>query len=43
MAKPKKRERRKKAVHLAPEQVREGEKVAKALLGSVHPFVKPDG
>lgn len=36
-----KRKRQKKPLHLTPEQVKEGEKVAKTLMREVRPFVKP--
>ena len=41
MTSPKKRKHRKKPLHLTPEQVAEGERVAKRLLRPVRPFVKP--
>ena len=43
MTRPKKRKRQKKPLHLTPEEVRKGEKVAKALMRPVRPFVKRAG
>ncbi|MDE0139743.1 MAG: hypothetical protein OXM57_15215 [bacterium] len=42
MTSKQKRKRQKKPLHLTPEQVKEGERVAKRLLREVRPFVKPD-
>ncbi len=43
MATKKKRRRPKRKLHLTPEQVKEGERVAKALVREVRPFANPAG